>query len=56
MKYMPRFDKAIYFSFLFNFVLSQFVIFKPLSYCFKETIGFDAKASSVSRLVSHLIS
>ena len=22
---------------------SQFVIFKPLSYCFKETIGFDVK-------------
>ena len=23
----------------------EFVIFKPLSYCFKETVGFDAKAS-----------
>ena len=27
----------------------QFVIFKPLSYCFKETIKFDAKASFASR-------
>ena len=27
----------------------QFVIFKPLTYCFKETIGFDVKASSASR-------
>ena len=30
--------------------LIQFVIFKPLSYCFKETIGFDVKASFASRL------
>ena len=28
---------------------TQFVIFKPLSYWFKETIGFDAKASFASR-------
>ena len=34
----------------------QFVIFKPLSYCFKETIGFDVKASFASRPVSRLIS
>ena len=27
----------------------QFVIFKPLTYCFKETIGFDVKASFASR-------
>ena len=27
----------------------QFLIFKPLTNCFKETIGFDAKASFVSR-------
>ena len=27
----------------------QFVIFKPLSYCFKETIRFEVKASFVSR-------
>ena len=32
-----------------------FVIFKPLSYCFEETIGFDVKASSASYLVSRLI-
>ena len=34
----------------------QFVIFKPLRYCFKETIGFDVKASFASRPVSRLIS
>ena len=34
----------------------QFVIFKPLSYCFEETIGFDVKASFASRPVSPLIS
>ena len=27
----------------------QFVIFKTLSYCFKETIRFDVKASFASR-------
>ena len=35
--------------------LRQVVIFKPLSYCFKETIGFDVKASFASRPLSHLI-
>ena len=34
----------------------QFAIFKPLSYCFEETIGFDSKASSASHPVSRLIS
>ena len=33
----------------------QFVIFKPLSYCFKETVGFDAKASFGNRPLSRLI-
>ena len=33
----------------------QFVIFKPLSYCFEETIEFDVKASFASRPVSRLI-
>ena len=33
----------------------QFVIFKLLSYCLEETIGFDVKASFVSRPVSRLI-
>ena len=33
----------------------QFVIFNPLSYCFKEIIGFDVKASFANRPVSHLI-
>ena len=28
----------------------QFVIFKPLSYCFNETIRFDVKASFASHL------
>ena len=34
---------------------SQFVIFKPLSYCFKETIEFDVTVSFASRPVSCLI-
>ena len=34
----------------------QFVIFKPLSCCLKETIGFDVKASFTSRPVPRLIS
>ena len=40
----------------FELALLQFVIFKPLSYCFGETIGFDVKASLPSRQVSRLIS
>ena len=35
--------------------LAQFVIFKPLSYCFEETIGFDVKTSFARRPVSRLI-
>ena len=31
------------------------MIFKPLGYCFEETIGFHVKASFASRLVSRLI-
>ena len=31
------------------------LVFKPLSYCFEETIGFDVKASFARRLVSRLI-
>ena len=34
----------------------QFAIFKPLSYCFEETMVFDSKASSASWPVSRLIS
>ena len=34
---------------------NQFVIFKQLSYCFEETIGFDVKASFASHPVSRLI-
>ena len=30
-------------------LLNQFVIFKPLSYCFEETKGFEVKASFASR-------
>ena len=33
----------------------QFVIFKPLSYCFEGTIGLEVKASFASRPVSRLI-
>ena len=33
----------------------QFVIFKPLNYCFEETIGFDVKASFASQPVLRLI-
>ena len=40
----------------FNESVIQFVIFKPLSYCFWETIGFDVKASFASRPRSRLIS
>ena len=35
---------------------TQFVIFKPLSYCFEETIGFDVNDSFTSRPVLCLIS
>ena len=35
-------------------VKNQFLIFKPLSYCFEKTIEFDIKASFSSRPVSHL--
>ena len=34
----------------------QFVIFKPLSYCFEETKGFDVKALFASRPMPRLIS
>ena len=34
---------------------SQFVIFKSLSYCFKEKIEFDVKVTFASRPVSRLI-
>ena len=33
----------------------QFVIFKPLSSCFKETLGFDVKALLASPPLSRLI-
>ena len=36
--------------------VNQFAIFKQLSCCFEETIGFDVKASFASRPVLHLIS
>ena len=38
-----------------TYELTQFVIFKPLKYCFEETIGFDVKASFASRPESRLI-
>ena len=37
------------------FTTIQFAIFKPLSYRFRETIGFDVKSSFESRPVSRLI-
>ena len=33
----------------------QFVSFKPLSHCFKETVGFDITTLFIRRLVSGLI-
>ena len=36
-------------------LIYQFVIFKPLSCCFQETIGFDVKSSLASRPMSRLI-
>ena len=38
-----------------KFPLMQFIIFKPLSYCFEEIIGFNVKISFASRPVSRLI-
>ena len=34
---------------------NQFVMFKPLSFCFEETIGFDVKGSFASCSLSHVI-
>ena len=34
---------------------NQFVLFKLLSYCFEEKIGFDVKALFTNRPVSRLI-
>ena len=39
----------IYFVIRFLVRLIQVAIFKSLSYCFKETGGFDVKASFASR-------
>ena len=39
----------------FFVICIQFVIFKPLSYYFEETIGFDVKPSFASRPESRLI-
>ena len=41
-------------NFVFN-PANQFVIFKPLNYCFEEATGFDLKASFASRPKSRLI-
>ena len=38
-----------------DYLSNQFVIFEPISYCFKETMGFNIKTSSRSRPVSRLI-
>ena len=34
---------------------TQFLVFKPRSYCFKETMDFDVKVSFARRPVSSLI-
>ena len=39
----------------FNYRPLKFAIFKPLSYCFEETIGFNVKVSFASRLLSRQI-
>ena len=39
----------------FGTLILQFVIFKPLSNCFEETIGLDVKASFVNHPISRLI-
>ena len=52
MNKLPYQDLTLSFFF---FSLSQFVIFKTLSYCFKETTGFDVKAWFASRPVLHLV-
>ena len=36
-------------------ILIQFTIFKPLSYCSEEAIGFDVETSFVRRQMSLLI-
>ena len=38
----------------FYSALGQFLIFKPFSYCFEETMGFDVKPSFASRPLSRL--
>ena len=35
--------------------IRQFLLFKPITYCFEETIGFDVKASFANRPVSRQI-
>ena len=42
-------------AFMYLKSLNQFVIFKPLNHCFKETVEFDVKASFESRPLSRLI-
>ena len=54
-----RFSNTLYYIFLGLLTEAllepHFVIFKPLSYCFEETIGFDVKASFASRPLWRLI-
>ena len=55
--YFTNYQKRQLVDFLKNYpcIIYQFVIFKPLSYCFEETIGFDVKTSFTRRPVSRLI-
>ena len=55
MKWVPVKSKLREREKLFSFFSSQFVVFKPLSHCFEETIAFDVKASFAWPPVSCLI-
>ena len=45
-------DQLFFNFFQRNRRIFQFVIFKPLNYCFKETIRFDVKALFASHTAS----
>ena len=49
------FASVTFTQYMIKFSRSQFAVFKPLSYCFKETTGFDVKASFARPPMSHLI-
>ena len=53
LDFVTKLQKYIYFT--YSSWTTKIVIFKQLSYCFEETLGFDVKASLASRPVSRLI-